>query len=97
MRVRLPTVGALQGPRGNYAATILQDVDDGDLAMVATEHRQDADRIARALQARMAPNFAPWCSHRSFNIRAAAYRKIAVTLARYAIGRKSIGEPLSGK
>jgi hypothetical protein len=68
--------------RGNYAVTILRDVEDGDLAMVAAEHREDADRISRIIHGRMAPRFDPWYSHRSFNICAAAYRSIAVALAR---------------
>jgi hypothetical protein len=68
--------------RGNYAVTILQNVEGGDLAMVAAEHREDADRISRIIHGRMAPRFDPWYSHRSFNIGAAAYRRIAVALAR---------------
>ena len=50
--------------RGDYAVTILREADNGDLAMVATEHHEDANRISRTLQARMAPSFDPWRSLR---------------------------------
>jgi len=66
--------------RGNYAVTILRSGEVGDLAMVGVEHREDADRISRAVHARTAPCFGAWGSHRCFNIDAAAYRRIALVL-----------------
>jgi hypothetical protein len=65
---------------GDYSVTILHDLDDGDLAMVGVAHSNDANRISRMLRARTAPCFGPWCSHRSFNIDAAVYRRITLAL-----------------
>src|SRR5271169_2378953 len=48
---------------GDYSVTMLQDSEDGDLAMIGVAHREDADRISRTLRARTAPRFEPWCSH----------------------------------
>ena len=82
-RSRLMLLKGLAGAlcrRGNYAVTMLRDGEVGDLAMVAVEHREDADRISRALRARMNARFGAWCSHRSFNIDAASYRRIAMAL-----------------
>lgn len=68
--------------RGCYAVTILHDQNGiGDLAMVAAEHRHDADRFARTVQARQASRFGSWLSHRSFEIGPAAYQGIALALA----------------
>lgn len=66
--------------RGNYAVTIIHDRSAGDLAMIGVEHREDADRICRAVRARRAPPIGSWCSHWSFDIDAAAYGRIALAL-----------------
>jgi hypothetical protein len=65
---------------GNYAVTILRDVDGGDLAMVAVENDKEAVRFGGTVGARNAERFAPWISHRSFNIDTAMYRRIALVL-----------------
>lgn len=67
---------------GDYAVKVLRDVDGIDLAMVASAHRADADRLSRTTRARLAPCFAPWSSHRCCEIDAASYCSIALTLAR---------------
>jgi hypothetical protein len=78
--VLLRGLGQALCARGAYSVTILRDLDGGDLAMVGVAHRTDADRISRTLAARTAPRFDPWRSHRSFNIDARAYRRIALAL-----------------
>jgi len=64
--------------RGNYAVTILHDVEGDDIAMIGIEHVDDAMRISRALRARSAPRFDPWLSHRSFKIDTQARRRMAL-------------------
>jgi len=67
--------------RGNYAVTIIHDWSAGDLAMIGVEHREDAERICRAVKARRAPPIGSWCSHRSFAMDGATYGRIALALA----------------
>ena len=66
--------------RGNYAVTIIHDRSAGDLAMIGVEHREDADRICRAVKARRALPIGSWCSHRSFAMDGAAFGRIALAL-----------------
>jgi hypothetical protein len=67
--------------QGRYAVTILHDLEGEDLAMIAVEHRLDANRISRTLGGRAAASFGPWLSHRSFTIDASTYRRIALALS----------------
>jgi hypothetical protein len=66
--------------RGNYAVTIIHDRSAGDLAMIGVEHREDAERICRAVKARQALPIGSWCSHRSFAMDGAAFGRIALAL-----------------
>ena len=66
---------------GHYAVTTLRNIEDGDLAMVGVECRQDADRLSRIVDARIAPVFGGWHSHRSFSFDEMAYARIAARLA----------------
>src|SRR5260370_27133583 len=45
---------------GHYAVTMLRNSEAGDLAMVAVERREDADRLSQAGEARSAPLICDW-------------------------------------
>jgi hypothetical protein len=66
--------------RGHHAVTTLRNFEDGDLAMVGLERQQDADRLCRAVDARIAPRFGGWLSHRSFSFDTDAAGRIAARL-----------------
>jgi len=67
--------------RGKYAVMILRGADGEDLAMVAIDHREDALRLSRSLEGRIAAPFGPWHSHRAFSIDATTYRRMAIALS----------------
>jgi hypothetical protein len=73
---------------GDYAVTMLRNFEEGDLAMIGIAHRRDADRLARAIDAGVAPRFGGWLTHRSFRFDS---KRVGTIAARLAVGiqRKS--------
>ena len=66
---------------GDYAVTTLRNFEDGDLAMIGTARRRDADRLAGAVDAGVAPRFGGWLTHRSFSFDADRVGRMAARLA----------------
>jgi hypothetical protein len=60
---------------GDYAVTTLRNFEDGDLVMIGIAYRRDADRLAGAVDANVAPRFGGWLTHRSFSFDAGKLRR----------------------
>jgi len=71
---------------GDYAVTTLRNFEDGDLTMIGIAHRRDADRLAGAVDANVAPRFGDWLTHRSFSFDAEMVGRMAAGIDRKIAG-----------
>jgi hypothetical protein len=76
---------------GDYAVTMIRNIAEGDLVMIAIAVRCDADRLAEAVDANVAPRFGDWLTHRSFGFEVEMVRQKVACLAA-GMDRKPAGK-----